>query len=127
MQASENGDSATVTQFSPMALAAYGMLDAIDADAQYHAAMIRLHTGDLGGAAALADTILASVPNHLLGWLVRGTVARTRHEQKALAIAERAFLAGYDAEISIDRPEYRDHKTILDIFLSQTKSGGNAP
>jgi len=61
MTAAENGDEATVTNFSPMALSAYGMLDTVDADARYHAALIKLHTGDIDGATALGELRLASV------------------------------------------------------------------
>lgn len=122
MQASEGGDTATVGRFTPMALAAYGMLDSIDADARYHAAMLRLHTGDAPGAAALADTILAVVPTHLLGYVIRGTVARWDKDEAALTLARRMFLANYDEETAANRPEYRDHKTMLDRFLEEARA-----
>jgi len=121
MQASEGGDTATVAQFTPMALAAYGMLDAVDADARYHAAMLRLHTGDTRGAAALADTILAAVPTHLFGYVIRGTLARWERDESALTLAHRMFAANYDEEQSANRPEYRDHKTVLDRFLEEAR------
>ena len=57
MTAAENGDEGTVTNFTPMALSAYSMLDTVDADARYHAALIKLHTGDIaviGGAEVFA-------------------------------------------------------------------------
>lgn len=125
MQASENGDTGTVAQFSPMALAAYGMLDQVDADARYHAAMLRLHTGDPAGAAALADTILAANPAHLLGLIVQGNVARFRQDPNGQARAQAAFLAGFDAEMAAGRGEYQDHKVIIDRFREE--AGGKAP
>jgi hypothetical protein len=98
------------------------MLDAVDPDARYHAAMLRLHTGDAPGAAALADTILAAVPTHLFGYLIRGTLARWQRDESALTLARRMFVANYDEEQSANRPEYRDHKTILDRFLEEARS-----
>ncbi|MFN0179079.1 MAG: hypothetical protein ACKVZ0_09780 [Gemmatimonadales bacterium] len=116
MAASEGGDTATVARFTPMALSAYGMLDTVDADARYHASMLRLHTGDVDGAAALADTILAKDPGHLFGFVIQGTVARWGRNEAALDAAHRDFLAGYDREIGRGRGEYRDHQVILDRF-----------
>jgi hypothetical protein len=130
MQASESGDRATVTQFSPMALAAYGMLDEVDADARYHAAMIRLDTGDPAGAAALADTILAGNPNHLLGLVLRGAIAESRKDAGGLRKARQQFLDQYQAEEAVGHQEYQDHKVILDRFLQDAKSatpGRSAP
>ncbi len=116
MGAAQSGDQATVTQFTPMALLAYGQLDSIDADARYHAALLRVHTGDADAAMALADTILARDPNHLFGFMIRGTVARWRKDDKALSRANRDFLYHYDAEMKAGRPEYKEHQPALEEF-----------
>jgi hypothetical protein len=121
MGASESGDTATVSQFMPMALSAYTMLDSVDADARYHASMLRLHTGDVDGAGALADTILAKDPGHLFGFVIQGTVARWGRNEAALDAAHRDFLAGYDREIARGRGEYRDHQIILDRFRAEAR------
>ena len=57
MTAQEQGDQATVETFTPMALMAYAQLPEVDADAQYHLALLRLHAGDVAGAQA-ADAAL---------------------------------------------------------------------
>ncbi len=126
MQASESGDTATVRQFTPMAVAAYGMLDLVDDDARYHAAMIRLQSGDPKGASALADTILIGNPRHLLGLVIQGSVARWHQDPGKLAAAQRNFLAAVDGERATGRQEYRDHQVILDRFRDEAKaaSGG---
>lgn len=126
MQASEAGDSATVRQFTPMATAAYGMLDQVDDDARYHAAMIRLTGGDAAGAAALADTILIGNPQHLLGLVLQAAVARSANDATRLATARRNFLAAVDRERATGRQEYQDHQVILDRFRdeAQAASGG---
>lgn len=129
MRASESGDEATVTSFSPMALSAYGMLDQIDADARYHAALIRLHTGDMAGARALADTILANQRSHLFGIIVRGTIARFEKDDAAVARSYADFLKHYDAEVAAKRPEYAEHPRSLEDFLAAARAaqGGKQP
>lgn len=121
MRASEGGDSATVRTFSPMAFAAYGMLEAVDADARFHAAMLRIATGDAAGAAALADTIGIQQPGHLFAPLIRGSVARLRRDPVATAAAHREFLAAYPAQIALTRPEYQGHQNLIDSFLKEAK------
>jgi len=116
MRAAQSGDEATVSRFTPMALMAYGQLDTVDADARYHAALLKVHTGEVDGSRALADSILAGDPGHLFGYIVRGTVARFRKDDRALNKAYADFLAHYDPEIKRARPEYEEHKTSLDDF-----------
>jgi hypothetical protein len=116
MQAAQAGDEATVTRFTPMALMAYAQLDTIDADARYHAALLKVHTGDVNASRALGDTILAQTPGHLFGYMIQGTVARFQKDQKALSRAYAAFLKRYDEEIKLGRPEYSEHQTSLQDF-----------
>ena len=116
MRAAQAGDEATVTRFTPMAIMAYGQLDTVDADARYHVALLKVHTGEVDAARALADTILAKDPAHLFGFVVRGTVARFRKDQKELARAYSGFLKQYDRETKLARPEYSEHQTSLDDF-----------
>src|SRR6476646_5457332 len=91
MDASQRGDSAQVLRFTPMALGAYTQLDTVDADARYHAAVLRLQTGDLAGARALADTILRENPGHLLGYVVLGSAAELAGDSAAAAGARSEF------------------------------------
>lgn len=121
MRASEGGDEATVTQFAPMALMAYGQLDSVDTDARYHAAMIRMHTGDLPGAAALADTIRAAMPTHLFSYVIHGTLARQRGDQARLKEEQATFLKHYQQEMAAERPEYAQHAVILDQFVGEAR------
>ena len=118
MQAAESGDAATLGTFGPMALLAYSQLDSVDADARYHAAMLRLHSGDVPGAAALADSILAADPGHLLGYVIEGTIARWNRDSAGLKAARAAFLEHYDAEMARGRAEYADHRSILERWAS---------
>lgn len=122
MRASEGGDAVTVTAFSPMALAAYGMLDAPDIDARFHAGLIRIATGDLAGATALADAIATEQPAHLFGSLLKARVAELAKDPAALGAAQRAFQAAYAVETTAGRPEYDGHKAILDRFFQEVSA-----
>jgi hypothetical protein len=123
MQAAQSGDETTVARFTPMALMAYAQLDTIDADARYHAALLKAHTGDVEASLALADTILTANPGHLFGYMIQGTVARFRKDTKALDRAYSGFLKHYDPEMKAGRPEYQEHRTSLDDFRRAATSG----
>jgi hypothetical protein len=116
MAAAERGDSAEVAMFTPMTVQAYQMIGALDADARYDLGMILSVGSDLDGALAQADTLEQSFPNHLLAKVVRGTVAQLAGDQAALTTAYREFLAAFDAETAIDRPEYQAHRRTIDSF-----------
>jgi hypothetical protein len=121
MQAAQSGDQATMTRFMPMALGAYEMLDSVDADARYHAALLRVHNGDIPGSRALGDSILAAQPGHLLGYVVLGTTARWAKDEAALAKAYREFVAHYDTEMKANRREYGEHRTSIDGFRREAQ------
>jgi hypothetical protein len=133
MTAAQQGDTVTVQRFTPMALGAYAQLDTFDADARYHAAVIRLQSGDVTGAHALADTILDQSPDNLLGYLVRGTAATITDDPGARSQAEREFLRRFDREMAAGRPEYRDHAPVIQEFkeaaerkTAERRNGGTA-
>jgi hypothetical protein len=120
--AAEQGDTATALRFSPMALMAYQQLDRVTTDARYHAAMVHLTRGEVKEAEALADTILTQNPGHLFGYMIRGEVARTQHQATQLRQAEARFLKYYDAELKAARPEYQEHRTIIENFRQQAEN-----
>jgi hypothetical protein len=121
MQAAEQGESAQVAQFTPMALGAYDQLEVRDVDARYHAAVIHLQAGDIAPALALSDTILAESPGHLFGYVIRGTAARIQGNAAAESKAQREFLAHYPAESASKRVEYQEHKPVLDEFKGEAE------
>lgn len=123
MRASESGDQQTVTTFTPMALMAYQQLDTVDADARFHLATLELHSGDVAGASAIADTLLKHDPGHLFGYVIQGTVARWNKNDAALQQAYKNFLAHYDAEMKKARPEYADHERMMTDFHDAATGG----
>jgi hypothetical protein len=123
MQAAERRDTMQVERFLPMALGAYAQLDSADVDARYHAAVLHLQSGDAPGALALADTILAAVPTHLFGYIVRGEAAALVHDAAGEAKAWREFLAHYEAEMKADRAEYGEHQRAIEEFRKEAAQG----
>jgi hypothetical protein len=121
MAAAERGDAAEVERFTPMALGAYQQLDARDADARYHAAVIHLQAGQLPQAQALGDTILREAPGHLFGYLVRGTAARIANDSAEERRAQREFLRNYQSEMAANRVEYLEHGPVLEEFKKQAE------
>ena len=116
MLAAEQGDRATATRLAEHGLAAYAQLDSVDLDARYHAAVLHAELRQFNEALAIADSLVARVPDHLLAWVVRGSVAELQGDQAALAAARRGFLAAWNADPRRDRPEYLDHQKSLDDF-----------
>lgn len=127
MTAAQAGDEATATRFMPMALMAYAQLDTVDADARYHLALLKAHNGEVDASRALADSILARDPRHLFGYVIRGTVARFRKDQKGLNAAYEGFLTRYDEEMKAGRQEYEEHRTsIRDFHAAALQAGAGA-
>ncbi len=119
--AAENGDTTTVTQFTPMALSAYTNLPPgdRDIDSRYHTAMIMAQVGMFTEALALADTILAKAPNNLMAYFVQATVADFQKDGPRAEAARAAYRKHYDAQIATKRDEYTVHSAMLERFKSQ--------
>ncbi|TFG51227.1 MAG: hypothetical protein E4H38_02035 [Gemmatimonadales bacterium] len=120
--AAERGDSATVTRFAPLALQAYGMLDAYDDDLRFHAGLIHLRLGETAAATALADTIQAGSPGHLLAEILRAEAAEQAGNRKGFDRSRRAFLDHFDREVASGRPEYTEHRRVLDEFRTRAEA-----
>jgi hypothetical protein len=127
INAAQQGDQATVQQFTPMAVAAFGQLDQVDADARYHLAMLLLHVGDAAGAALQADSILRTQPDHLFGFVIRGAVARWTKSAADRDASYRDFLARYDRELKTKKPEYVEHEAMLAEVKKDAAAAAGAP
>ncbi|HEU4829814.1 MAG TPA: zinc ribbon domain-containing protein [Gemmatimonadales bacterium] len=122
MEAAARGDTATVVNFTPMALSAYAQLPSATNDERYHAAVLNAQVGRMNEALALADTMLQTSPRYLLAYVVRGDIAEIQRDAARLRAAFSDFQAAYDAEIGASRAEYADHRNILDDFLQRARS-----
>jgi hypothetical protein len=123
MAASEKGDTAEALRFAPMALQAYDGLGALDNDARYHVALLRLTTDDINGARVQIEMLRQSAPKHLLAFMLEHQIAERSNKKDAAARAAKAFLAAYDAEIAAGREEYHDHQGSLERFRAEAQAG----
>lgn len=127
MMADEQGNADEVTQFAPMAIAAYDQLESLDLDALYHVGLIHAAAGDLDSAGDAVERLKAAVPEHLLASLLEHRLAMDANDQARADRAIEQFRAHYDDEIRIDRLEYRDHERSIVQFREQygmTANGG---
>ena len=116
MDAAARSDSATVLNFTPMALGAYSQLDTVTNDERYHAAVLHAQIGQLAEARALTDTMLTVTPGYLLAYVLRADIAEFQNDTAALRAARADFRDHYPAESAARRAEYADHANILDDF-----------
>jgi hypothetical protein len=121
MSAWTGNDTAMALRFAPMAVQAYGMLDEYDPDVRYHAGEIMLRMGQVAKALALADTIQSEVKDHLFGDMLRAEAAQAKGDRELLERSRRAFLAHYPAQMASGRPEYQEHRGMLDEFRKQAQ------
>lgn len=122
MDAAARADSATVVNFTPMALGAYSQLDSVTNDERYHAAVLHAQVGQIAAAQALTDTMLLRSPGYLLAYTLRGEIAEFQSDSAALRKAYADFRAHYDAEMAAKRPDYADHANVIADF--RRKAGG---
>lgn len=116
MAASEQGDTAEAQRFAPMALEAYRRLGVLDDDGRYHVGLIHLTLGDVESARAEREAIRRSAPDHLLGIMLEHAVAEAEGDVDGVRRTYSRFLEAYDAEMTINRPEYRDHERGIEGF-----------
>ena len=124
MTAAEQGDTTTVFQFTPMALMAYRNLTAPNTDMRFHAATLMLHTGDVAGAQAIADSLTAEQPDHLFGFVLGAALARFQGDPQGTKAAYARFLEVLTAEKASGKPEYSEHQVMLDEFERKARQEG---
>lgn len=122
MTSAEAGDTARVAFHTDMAIQAYQMIGDLDADARYHVGLIHVVRGETAEALAQADSLEAVAPGHLLALVLRRSAARASGDTTALPGIYRAFLASYEREIAIARPEYEMHRNSIDSFVNEARA-----
>lgn len=124
---SEQGKLDSAQFFAPMALAAYQMVEPIDADVRYDMGRIGEITGVASLARAQADTILAAQPTHLLGLILAARSAREAGDERAARDFERRFLAARDAELAKNLVEYERHEADIATATAAARRSSGSP
>ncbi len=118
----QSGDTATVVRFFPMMEQAFTNLPTADrnVDLRFHLALLRAQVGHFPGAVAQIDTIVIGAKSHLFVDYLRALIADYQGNAAAGRTARLAFRQHFDAEIALKRPEYFQHRALLDEFLKTT-------
>jgi len=119
MTAAEQGDTAQVRFFAPMALTAFSQLQTLDADRRYHYGRVAQVAGDLAIARAQADTILAAAPTHLLGLMLAADVATLQGDAPRRQALARRLAEAAPAELRTNRDEYVQHRAEIDAAVKK--------
>ena len=127
MSLAERGRSDSVRFFAPMAIQAYTMLGALNADQRYDLGRIAIVAGEEPLARAQADTILQRQPRHLLGLLLASDAARLRREPRAEREYVRRFVAAAPTERAKQLDEYVQHVNEIDARLAQSRVRSPSP
>lgn len=116
MREDEAGNEAQAQQFATMAIQAYGMLPPaeIDADAQFHLALLNLVLDDADAADREADLILALDSEHLLALSIKARAADTRGDAAGRTAAYNRFLDALPGGLTSGKPEYQMHDNMLE-------------
>ncbi len=128
MIAAEQGDSVQARQFASKAVSAYGMLDALDADARYHLSLVHAVNGNALAGDLQADSIEATAPRHLFVSLIRVRNAIAAGDTGEVLLGYRRFLENYDREMAAQRSEYEVHRATIESFRDQARrAAGSTP
>lgn len=127
MTAAETGDSVAAARLIPMALTAYRGLDSLDLDARYHIALLTLAIGEPERARDQADSILARVPDHLLGLQAAAAAERRLGRPGRARQLDRRLLDGYTPEAVESRPEYRMHEAVITRAVQEARDRLSSP
>lgn len=118
----ERGDTAQARFFVPMAVQAYELAGAQDADALYHVSLLHHVAGDYDAALAAARQVLATSPNHLLALSAAGNAARDKGDSAAARGFYQQFISAYETESASARQEYVDHGNMLPQLKSEAEA-----
>jgi len=124
MRAHENGDTVLATFAARMAIEAYGMLDAADADTRFHIGLLREITRDQEAVLAQADSIEIESPEHLFAPLLRAWVYQQRDDSESVQAAHRQFRDRYQREMTMIRSEYDAHWPLIERFRDEALAHG---
>ena len=125
MRLSETGQIDSVRFFAPMAIAAYQMLEPLDADQRYDLGRIGIVSGLSELARAQADTILAAHPSHLLGLALAISAARLERDRDRERSLSRRLLASRTVELAKNLPEYQRHRADIAEAIAIASPGTN--
>lgn len=113
MRGLSSGDTAGAMGFMPMAINAYQLLDSLDADAQFHLALLQLRNGEAEESLVTSRAGLEQFPGHLLLLSTAGEAAVEVGDDAAAEAFYRTTLEVFDAEVAKQLWEYQAHEGLI--------------
>lgn len=122
MRAVEEGDSAEVQNFLPMAIGAYERARPLDEDGLFHLSSLLRLAGEASAARDISETVLEESPDHLLHRAAAAKGALQQGDSAAARDHLGHFLEVYEQEIERSRFGYEHHSAALSELrpLAQT-------
>jgi hypothetical protein len=117
----EAGKQDSVRMFAPMAIAAFEMLDTLDAGSRFDLGLIGWASDNAELARAHADTILRTNPNHLLGLILSARSARLAGSDGDERRFFERLIAAEPAERAASRREYLTHERDIVAALQEAR------
>jgi hypothetical protein len=125
MRAASADNSTEVVQFLPMAIAAYGLVETLDADGRFHLALLHL-TGQFNvEALADAEEILSEQPNHLFGLAAAGDASLALGDSASAREYYRRWSDAYETEMAKNLLEYQEHQGVFPDMRATAEALGN--
>ena len=115
------GKADSAAFFAPMALGALEALAPLDNHRHYDIGLVALVAGNTAMAAAEADTILRSRPNHLLGLSLAARAADAAKQSSAAAEFRRKLVAAEASETAAGLLEYQAHANDIKEAVAAAK------
>jgi len=124
MRAASADNSTEVVTFLPMAIAAYGLVETLDTDGNFHLVLLRL-TGQFNAEALEgAEEILAEQPNHLLALAMAGDASLALGDSASARGYYGRWLDAYETETAKGLLEYDDHAPMFPEMRAKAEALG---
>ncbi|MEX2528665.1 MAG: tetratricopeptide repeat protein [Gemmatimonadota bacterium] len=113
MAALSAGNQGEVQSFLPMAIDAYRLVPNLDHDGLFHLSLLQQAGGDYPAAAASAQQVLESDPNHLLALYAAAEAAQAQGDAASARGHYQRILNVFESENARGLPEYTEHGSFL--------------
>ena len=124
MRAASADNSTEVVTFLPMAIAAYGLVETLDADGKFHLGLLRL-TGQFNAEALEdAEDILSEQPNYLLALALAGDASVALGDSASARGYYTRWLDAYETEVAKQLPEYIGHESMFSEMRAKAEALG---
>ena len=124
MRAASADNSTEVVTFLPMAIAAYGLVETLDTDGEFHLVLLQL-TGQFNAEALEgAEEILSEHPNHLLGLAMAGDASLALGDSASARGYYGRWLDAYETETAKGLLEYDDHAPMFPEMRAKAEALG---